>query len=169
MRVSIALFSSVQTTNPTVPVGATLRSYCSHRRTTEHDRWSFGYTTTMSVSRRIGGSPEAGDGETEDDQVVRPGAGSLSHASRSRLIDKELTPLGSSFQYCIICGTGDGKVECSRCEGRGWVLTRPGGAGVARKVGQARCGLCGGHVCEYDLREVYGDGCLSPLCIYIYM
>ena len=145
MRVFRPLSSSIQLSNSTVPVGgATQQKSCHRRDTSVHSHWMYKNRVTVSIPWRIGGLPGAGDGETEGD-----GGGSLNDAAGRRLIvHKELTPLGSSFQYCIICGTGDGKAECPRCEGHGWVLTRPGGAGVAGKVGQARCKLCGGHVRE---------------------
>jgi hypothetical protein len=152
MRVFSPLSSSIQLTTSTVPVGgATQQNSCRRRDTSVHTHRIYKNRVTVSIPWRIGGLPEAGDGETEGDMVqpVGDGGGSLNDAAGRRLIiHKELTPLGSSLQYCIICGTGDGKVECPRCEGHGWVLTRPGGAGVAGKVGQARCKLCGGHVRE---------------------
>ncbi|KAI8113049.1 hypothetical protein M9435_003055 [Picochlorum sp. BPE23] len=74
----------------------------------------------------------------------------LCHGHEERSVEKKLiaekvlTPLPEGIRFCVLCGCGDGIVPCPRCEGRGVVLTRPGGAGVAGAVGQARCKMCSG-------------------------
>lgn len=89
---------------------------------------------------------------------------------------KVLTPLPGGVQFCILCGCGDGTLVCPRCTGRGVVLTRPGGAGVAGAVGQARCKICSGLVrwwhwwCVSDLGALMvrfvcvGQGALHHVC-----
>lgn len=56
----------------------------------------------------------------------------------------KLTPLPKSFVFCPLCGRGHGVMKCEKCGGKGVVLTRPGGAGVAGVVGKARCSICNG-------------------------
>ena len=56
----------------------------------------------------------------------------------------KLTPLPKSFVFCPLCGRGHGVMKCGKCGGKGVVLTRPGGAGVAGVVGKARCSICNG-------------------------
>lgn len=63
---------------------------------------------------------------------------------RKRIVDKVLSPLDKSMKFCIVCGTGDSQSQCPRCDGNGWVLTRPGGGGVVGEVRRARCKICGG-------------------------
>lgn len=65
---------------------------------------------------------------------------------KKMIAEKVLTPLPEGVRFCVLCGCGDGILPCPRCEGRGVVLTRPGGAGVAGAVGQARCKICSGLV-----------------------
>jgi len=56
----------------------------------------------------------------------------------------QLTPLPKRYVFCPLCGRGRGVMICQKCRGKGVVLTRPGGAGVAGVVGKARCSICNG-------------------------
>lgn len=57
---------------------------------------------------------------------------------------KELSPLPPRVRFCELCGTGDGVMVCTKCDGDGVVRTRRGGAGVSGVVGTARCSMCNG-------------------------
>ena len=81
-----------------------------------------------------GAAPRKGPQGSEQSSIER----------KRRIQDKVLTPLESKITFCILCGTGDARVVCPQCDGKGQVLTRPGGAGVAGKVGTVRCKICAG-------------------------
>lgn len=100
-------------------------------------------------------SPRANSEPSELDEYTLPAGEEKVQNEQDEILSDEssekrgdggakLTPLPKNFVFCPLCGRGHGVMECQKCGGKGVVLTRPGGAGVAGVVGKARCSICNG-------------------------